>query len=116
MYNFTLNVVKIAFLLLYLRIFPGTVMRIVIVLFMVFVVLWTVVQAIVVGMTCYPIVLFIPSMEGKCFGPVVWLISAVISTVTDLAIFLLPVPSVLRLKLNIKTKISIICMFSLGLL
>lgn len=114
-YNFGLNVVKISFLLFYLRIFQNTILRGISKWFLIYVGIWTVVQIILLAITCMPIIFIAPSMEGKCIDTYpVWMVSSVMSTVTDVVIFALPLHTVIKLKLRPKQKIVTVLMFCLG--
>ncbi|PKS10929.1 hypothetical protein jhhlp_002687 [Lomentospora prolificans] len=114
-YNFGLNVVKISFLLFYLRIFQSTILRSISKWFLIAVGAWTITQIILLAITCMPITFIVLSMEGKCLDTYpVWLLSSVTSTVTDVVIFALPLHTVIKLKLRPKQKILTVLMFSLG--
>lgn len=116
-YNLGLNVVKIAFLLLYFRIFSSTVLKSVSKWVLGYVILWTITQVIILAVACMPISVIVPGMQDKCLPTyTVWLTSSVISTITDFVIFALPLPSVLRLKMRTKQKVVTLAMFSLGFL
>ncbi|SPO05456.1 uncharacterized protein DNG_08143 [Cephalotrichum gorgonifer] len=114
-YNFGINVVKMGLLLLYLRIFQSTSLKIVAKWFLGFVIVWSIVQIVLLTITCVPIFIIVPSMADKCLDTYpVWLTSSIMSTVTDVLIFLLPLPSVLKLNLKLKQKIVTVLMFSVG--
>jgi hypothetical protein len=114
-YNFGLNVVKICFLLFYLRIFQSNAVRTISKWFLAYVGLWTVTQMILLAVACMPIAVIVPSMQGRCLDTYpVWLVSSIMSTLTDFVIFALPLPSVAKLKLRRKQKIVTVFMFSLG--
>lgn len=116
-YNFGLNVVKIAFILFYLRIFSSTALKTVCKWVLGYVLLWTVVQALILAFACMPISVLVSDMQGRCLRTYpVWLTSSIMSTVTDFTIFALPLPSVLKLKLRTKQKVITAFMFSLGFL
>lgn len=52
---------------------------------------------------------------GTCINrPAVYVATAVINIVTDLAILTLPIPMVAKLKLPLQQKIGLACMFAVG--
>lgn len=52
---------------------------------------------------------------GTCINrPAVYIATAVINIVTDLAILTLPIPMVAKLKLPLQQKIGLACMFAVG--
>jgi hypothetical protein len=116
-YNMGMNVVKVSFLLMYLRIFQGRTMRKITISLMVYVVLWAIVQSVTLGLSCTPLSFFTPSWADRCLDTFpVWLFSSIMSTVTDFAIFILPLPSIIKLHLNPKKKMVTVFMFCLGFL
>ena len=116
-YNLAMNIVKVSFLLLYLRIFQGPVIRKVIIVLIGYVIVWAIVQCVTLGLACMPLSIFMTSWVDSCLDTYpVWLVSSIMSTVTDFAIFVLPLPSLLKLHLNPKKKIVTVFMFCLGFL
>ena len=66
---------------------------------------------------CIPLrALWDPSVPGTCLGVAVNIGNSVLHIITDFFIFLLPIPTLLKLKINTKRKIGLIVVFSLGFL
>lgn len=79
--------------------------------------LWTATQQIILALTCLPLAIVAPSMEGSCLDTyTAWLTSSITSTVTDFVIIALPLPMVVKLRLRLKQKVIAVLMFSLGFL
>lgn len=57
-----------------------------------------------------------PAVKGTCLGLAVTIGNSVLHIVTDFFIFLLPIPTLAKLKINQKQKIGLIFVFSLGFL
>lgn len=96
-------------------------LRIIYLVVMIIVSLWTVGQILLTAFTCVPIEqLFddrIPPTNCNPMGPVTQiLVNSVGNIVTDVIILLLPLPVVWRLKLNIKQKAALLGVFCLGFL
>lgn len=72
--------------------------------------------AVVVNLvTCIPLrAVWDKRVHGKCLGPVVHLGNSILNIVTDFAIFLLPLPSVVRLTMYWKKKVGLLLVFALG--
>ncbi len=82
-----------------------------------FVVLWAVIQAILLGVSCIPLATIMPSMAGRCLRTLpVWYFSAALNIVTDFLIFAVPLPSVYSLTMPKNQKILVVAIFSLGFL
>lgn len=79
--------------------------------------LWAVMQAILLSVTCIPIARFVPSMAGKCLDTLpVWCFSAGLNIVTDFFIFAIPLPCVYNLTMQTRQKVLVFAIFSLGFL
>ena len=108
-----------SFLLQYRRIFGGSSFvadRVCHWLF-IFVVVWAVVQAILLGVACIPVAAIVPTMAGKCIDTMpLWYFSSTLNIVTDLLIFIVPLPCVSRLRLPKSQKIFVFSIFCLGFL
>lgn len=78
--------------------------------------LWSVSQLLVVIFTCSPIEKFWNSdLPGTCIPNLpFWYINAAGNIVTDIIVFLLPLPSLTRLNLRKGQKLGLIGVFSLG--
>lgn len=118
-YNLANNVVKMSFTLQYRRIFGSSsptadkVCR----WFFVFLIVWAGVQSILLGLSCLPLAVIVPSMADKCLNTVpVWYISQSLNVVTDFLIFSVPLPYVYKLTMPTKEKVLVFGIFSLGFL
>ncbi|EAQ91527.1 hypothetical protein CHGG_03462 [Chaetomium globosum CBS 148.51] len=116
-YNIANNVVKMSFTLQYRRIFGSSsptadqVCR----WFFFFLMVWAVVQAILLGLSCVPLAVIVPSMAGKCLDTVpVWYASQSLNVFTDFLIFSVPLPYVYKLTMPTKEKFLVLGIFSLG--
>ncbi|KAK4152519.1 hypothetical protein C8A00DRAFT_16162 [Chaetomidium leptoderma] len=117
LYNGSLTAIKLTFLLQYHRIL-GMVgqMRKIIVIAFIFVALWSISQLLVVIFTCTPIHKFwLPETPGTCIPNLpFWYINAAGNIVTDVVVFVLPLPALSRLNLRKGQKLGLIGVFSLG--
>ncbi|KAH6619312.1 hypothetical protein B0J18DRAFT_445595 [Chaetomium sp. MPI-SDFR-AT-0129] len=116
LYNASLTAIKTTFLLQYYRILGTGVMRTIIIVAFFLIGLWSVSQLLVVVFTCSPIPKFwTPDMEGTCIPNLpFWYINAAGNIVTDVAVFLLPLPALSRLNLRRGQKLGLLGVFSLG--
>jgi hypothetical protein len=116
-YNFTMNIIKISFLLQYRRIFQSNMVKRACKWGMAYVVVWTVVQSVLLGISCIPVSFIVPSTASFCLNTLpIWYFSSAMATFSDAVIFSIPVPSVLRLKLPPKQKLMLLGVFGLGFL
>ncbi|KAG7144133.1 hypothetical protein HYQ46_007129 [Verticillium longisporum] len=114
-YNLGINVVKLGFLFQYRRIFEQPIVQKVCYWFIIFVCMWTCVQAILLSLACLPISFIVPSMVGKCLDTLpIWYFSSGLSMATDIMIFCIPIPSVLKLQLPLKQRMLVLAVFCLG--
>ncbi|EFQ31495.1 hypothetical protein CGRA01v4_11092 [Colletotrichum graminicola] len=114
-YNMGMNVAKVSFLLQYRRIFVDRVVRRVCAWAMAYVAVWACVQATLLGLSCLPISFIVPSTAGFCLDTLpIWYFSSAMSLITDLAIFCIPLRSVLQLQLPRKQKFMLFGIFCLG--
>ncbi|KAL2199409.1 hypothetical protein P885DRAFT_67438 [Corynascus similis CBS 632.67] len=116
LYNASLTATKLTFLLQYQRIMGQGTMRRVIMVAFVFVALWSISQLLVVIFTCSPIHKFwLPDTPGTCIPNLpFWYINAAGNIVTDVTVFVLPLPALSRLNLRKGQKLGLIGVFSLG--
>jgi rhodopsin domain-containing protein len=116
-YNMGMNVVKLGFLFQYRRIFQDATMQRICYWLIIFVCFWAALQASLLGVACLPISILVPSMAGKCLDTLpVWYFSSGMSMATDIIIFAVPIPSVLKLQLRMKQRIIVLGIFCLGFL
>ncbi|EXF75119.1 hypothetical protein CFIO01_06729 [Colletotrichum fioriniae PJ7] len=114
-YNMGMNVVKVSFLLQYRRVFVSKKVQKVCFWAMVYVVIWACIQATLLGLSCLPIAIIVPSTAGFCLDTLpIWYFSSAMSLATDFMIFCIPLPSVLRLQLPKKQKAMLFGIFCLG--
>jgi hypothetical protein len=116
LYNASLTATKITFLLQYYRILGTGQMRMVIIIAFVLVALWSISQLLVVIFTCTPIHKFwLADTPGTCIPNLpFWYINAAGNIVTDVIVFVLPLPALGRLNLRKSQKIGLIGIFCLG--
>jgi len=116
-YNFALNVVKLSLLLQYRRIFSQQLIQRICLWTMIFVVVWTCLQAALLGTACLPVGIIIPTMATTCLDTLpVWYISSGVSMGLDIFIFAIPLPAVYKLQLPKKQKILVFGIFCIGFL
>lgn len=117
-YNLTLNIIKFSILLQYRRLFPGKWMLRICNVSLVFVTLWAITQVTLLATACLPISTLVPSMVGKCLPTdPIWYLSSATNIVTDFAVFLLPLPSLYKLRVvRKKQKVMLILIFCIGFL
>ncbi|KAL2866652.1 putative integral membrane protein PTH11-like [Aspergillus lucknowensis] len=116
-YDFAIASTKLSVLALYYRVFPKATFRRVVILTAVFVILWLMTMELVLGFQCRPIQKFWdPDVAGECFNLVAFsYFTNITNLVTDLWIFVLPLPIILRLHLPRNRKIGLSFLFSVGL-
>ncbi|KAM5343756.1 hypothetical protein ACJ41O_012293 [Fusarium nematophilum] len=114
-YNVGMNIVKISFLLQYRRIFQSVRVHDVCFWAIIVVILWACLQTTLLAISCLPISFLAPSTAGWCLDTLpIWYFSSAMSLATDILIFCIPLPSVLKLQLPIRQKIMVILIFCLG--
>ncbi|KAL2021637.1 hypothetical protein VTK56DRAFT_6990 [Thermocarpiscus australiensis] len=116
LYNASLTATKLTFLLQYYRIFGSGKTRKVVVSAFVFVELWSISQLLVVIFTCTPIHKFwLPETPGTCVPDLpFWYVNAAGNIVTDVIVFVIPLPALSRLHLRRGQKFALIGVFCLG--
>lgn len=117
-YNLGMNVVKLGFLFQYRRIFQANiVLQRICFCFIIYVCVWACAQATLLGVACLPISFIVPSMAKTCLDTLpVWYFSSGMSMVTDIIIFCIPIPSVLKLQLPLRQRFAVLGVFCLGFL
>ncbi|KAH7007944.1 uncharacterized protein B0I36DRAFT_258309 [Microdochium trichocladiopsis] len=111
-----LGLVKCSILVLYLNLFPSTTFKWVTYGMLAYVGVWTVSFFFSHLFTCYPIDTFIDFFEHKnCVNQAAMFLTVLYTNVVaDFAILVLPVPMIMGLQLQLKTKLAVIGMLSLG--
>ena len=115
-YNCSLTAIKMTFLFQYYRVLGTKRMKNYIIGATVFVLLWSISQLFVVIFTCVPVHKFWkPETPGTCIELVkFWYANAAGNIVTDVLIFVLPLPVIGSLKLRKPQKIMLLGVFCLG--
>ncbi|KAJ5106235.1 hypothetical protein N7456_002910 [Penicillium angulare] len=119
-YLLSLGAIKLSFCCFYLRIFPGNTFRRICWALMAIVIAETTEEVFVVIFQCSPVSkAWDPSgtAPGKCLSlGVFYYISFAIRLVTDIALFVLPIPKLLKLKMTVGKRAGLLFMFGLGVL
>jgi hypothetical protein len=112
-----MNIVKISFLYQYRRIFQTQTMQRVCFWAIIAVIIWAAIQVTLLGISCLPIAFIVPITAGWCLDTLpVWYFSSAMSLATDILIFCIPLPSVIKLQLPVRQKVMIVLIFCLGFL
>ncbi|GIK06610.1 hypothetical protein Aspvir_002260 [Aspergillus viridinutans] len=118
-YLIALNMIKISFPVLYMYIFvPSRVLKSFCIAVIVLLIMECVEEIMVVILQCQPIQsAWDPTIPGHCLNMILfYYVSFSIKLATDIAIFILPIPPLLRLRVRGLQKFSVVLMFALGLL
>lgn len=118
LYNVTTALIKLTFLCQYYRVLAVHQMKRVIWILGTFIMAWAISQICVVIFTCNPVSKFWQTdLPGTCIPNLpFWYINAAGNIVTDLAIFIMPLPVLNKLQLRRKQKYFLLGIFSLGFL
>ncbi|KAF5025650.1 hypothetical protein F66182_2256 [Fusarium sp. NRRL 66182] len=108
--------IKLALLLMYLRIFPSRRFRVVSAIIAATVVAWWIAICAVCIFQCTPIrKAWLPWIDGTCINLKASFVgNAIPNILTDVAILCLPVRQILKLQINFAQKMSLLVMFLLG--
>ncbi|KAH7161852.1 hypothetical protein EDB81DRAFT_353670 [Dactylonectria macrodidyma] len=116
-YMTSLALVKLTLLLQYYRLMSVSNMRTVFLAAIVIICLWAVSQIFIMLLSCIPLqATWDPRVHGKC-GPNVltlWYFNGVFNIVSDVAIFILPLPVIYKLQLPRSHKLCLVAIFCLG--
>ncbi|KAE8148674.1 hypothetical protein BDV25DRAFT_13386 [Aspergillus avenaceus] len=119
-YVLALGTIKISFCLLYLKIFPGKKFRVFCWIILAILIAETIEEALVVIFQCQPIhKAWDPTgnVKGRCVDMTVFYYANFgVKLATDLALFAMPMPKLVQLKMAVGKRIGLVIMFSLGLL
>ncbi|KAJ5937121.1 hypothetical protein N7466_003571 [Penicillium verhagenii] len=119
-YLLSLGAIKLSFCFFYLRIFPGDTLRKISWALVVIIIAETIEEVFVVIFQCSPVSkAWDASAEapGKCLSlGAFYYISFGIRLVTDIAIFVLPIPRLLQLQMTVGKRAGLVFMFGLGVL
>ncbi|MCJ1471736.1 hypothetical protein MMC13_000376 [Lambiella insularis] len=115
-YKFLIMFTKLSFLILYLRIFPSRRMQLFTKGLIAVVVLWSISYGIATVIQCVPIAkAWNKNIKGGCVNNTIfWYTHAAINTFTDLIIYIMPIPQVLRLQLPFAQKAGLVLIFTTG--
>ena len=115
-YSFGMPLIKISILLLYRSLFPSRRLRIGTNILAGIVVAWGIAVFFVSVFTCSPVNGFWDStIQHTCINPKTFYIcNSVPNFLVDVVMLCLPVHQVVRLKLDLKQKVVVCCMFLLG--
>ncbi len=110
-------IIKISILLLYLRLFSASrKMRLATYFLLAFCTAYMVAFLLALGFGCRPLRKLVnPTIPGKCvsFNRHVR-VQAYVNAVTDILVFLLPIPLAIRLQLPTRQKVALVLMFGIG--
>ncbi|KAI7773964.1 hypothetical protein LA080_009510 [Diaporthe eres] len=107
---------KLSVLALYYRVFVIPTFRTIIIVTAVFILMWLVTMEVVLGLECRPIHAWWGATEGSCVNQVAFgYFTNITNLASDMWIFLLPIPTILRLQTSRYRKISLCFLFSVGL-
>ncbi|CAO2658604.1 Nn.00g063270.m01.CDS01 [Neocucurbitaria sp. VM-36] len=111
-----LGLVKSSILVLYKNIFAVRKFRFIVYCVLAYVICWTVSFSISHLFTCYPITVFIePYYGNKCVQTVPMFLALLYTDViADIVILVLPIPMVLNVRMELKKKVAVIAMLTLG--
>jgi hypothetical protein len=121
LYPPTIALIKISMLLLYLRLFPSTTLRIATITILTLTAIWGLVYTLINVFICnprnYAWEQWDGEHEGKCMDQQAILMShAIMNIVLDVVVIALPLPTLLRLKLGRDKKVGVCVMFVIGIL
>ena len=116
-WTFSIPLIKISILMLYIRIFGRLrYFRIIALCLGTFTICWFITVVLVITFQCNPVMFaWDKSIDGTCINA--WLffvIGSTLNTITDFAILILPLPAVWHLTLGKFQRISLIGIFMLG--
>ena len=117
-YKFALASIKLSILALYYRIFIHETFRKIVVAVATFVVLWLITIEIPVFLICRPLQTFWnPRLPQNCLDvtALIYYITAS-NLATDLVVFVLPIPVIIRLHTATRNKVALCILFSIGIL
>ncbi|RJE26704.1 integral membrane protein [Aspergillus sclerotialis] len=115
-YNAALFCAKATILMQYFRVFATKGIRIASTIMLIVLAIYGTWAVLIAFLNCIPVEKFWhPSTPGHCLSEKgLWFSNAAMHISTDIAIFLIPIPALLKLPLPKRQKIAIIAMFALG--
>ncbi|OQE04603.1 hypothetical protein PENVUL_c031G07954 [Penicillium vulpinum] len=117
-YDWAIASIKLSILGLYYRIFSTVVFRRVVIGTAVFISLWLAAMEIGLGLECIPIEsVWDADVEGACINLVAFsYFTNITNLITDIWVFLLPLPIIFGLHISRRRKFEIAGIFAIGLL
>ena len=118
LYVYNLVWTKLSFVLMFYRIFRFSYFKKWAYIVGGFVVAWVICITFLFIFICVPVQkLWYPQLPGRCIDQVgTWIANAASTILTDLAILIVPLPQVWKLKLRTSRKIAVLIAFGLGFL
>ncbi|WQF86961.1 hypothetical protein CDEST_11975 [Colletotrichum destructivum] len=115
-YQAAFSLIKATFLLQYRRVFPLPAFQKLCDVFLLFIIAFGISQVVSICLACIPLrSLWDLTVPGRCIALLDWwLIGSSISLVTDVAIFVMPIPLLRTVPLPLKQKIVLMATFGLG--
>lgn len=115
-YNFGIATTKLAVLALYHRLFETPLFKKLVIGTASFVVAWILVMEIAMLAGCRPVQAWWGAAEGSCFDKIAFtFFTNITNLVTDLWIFSMPIPTIMRLQALRDRRLSLCFLFSVGL-
>ena len=110
--------VKISILLQYRRIFASKTMQWITTGGVVFLGAWTIMECFLLTLICIPVAKFWDSsIEGRCLDSLsIWYVMASFNLISDVLLFVLPLPAIRSLQLPRRQKWTLTIVFGLGIL
>jgi hypothetical protein len=117
-YSIGVPLAKMSFAVLYIRIQPNRMLQTLNKVLIVFLACQGIEETLIVILKCKPIIAsYRLDVVGKCLDlRVLWWSTFIFNLVTDLFLFVQPIPAMWKLQLPLAKRIGLICMLSLGLL
>lgn len=119
-YVLALGTIKMSFCLLYLHIFPGERFRVACWWLLAIIVTQTVAETLVVIFQCTPVDKAWDAtglVEGTCVDMnIFYYANFAVKLASDLALFTMPIPKLVHLRMSVGKRVGLVVMFSLGLL
>ncbi|KAK0374674.1 integral membrane protein [Colletotrichum limetticola] len=115
-YQVAYPLIKSTFLLQYRRVFPLPAFQKLCIIFLIFIIAFGVSQVISICLACIPLKsLWDHTIPGRCINLFDWwIIGSSINLFTDIVIFLMPVPLLRTIRLQMRQKIVLMATFGLG--
>lgn len=118
LYNLTLQLTKISMIILYMRLFPTKIYRMVLITVLVVFIGATIYMVIGTFLVCVPVHVFWDTEnDHRCSQrAAVWFVNAGLQITSDFIIVILPMPLLVRLRIPFRQIFCLMMIFALGLL